>query len=363
MSVETFPKSTSTPDQDPDNINRLEAMFNAPAAETRNTPPLSPTGRALERVAAYLHKKANDSRERMVGSAHEQALDEYRDTDLEGYAGYMQDRLTATDEEGNPRQAEQEYARGRLANDRDIAHTEALNEYRGRDHAGYVDHLAKMSDDDQSNETAQKFAQRELNRENRREDRQEMQDKAKALLHRVGRNALNAAATAGLIGLGLSILGAEATARGARKAKASMKEAYYDERGRMAENAQMRKEAAQGHKQSRIDEREKRKSDARAERDQRRADKEADRLEQARVLRQEAILRAYAAARRKRERRIKWANRKEKIVGAFNSLVSFTGKQKRRIGRFAARAHAAGKAAKSAWENHDRVVEYNKTIK
>jgi hypothetical protein len=345
MSVETL-RPTADPDQEPnqDNIDDLEAMLNAPSSvETHNTTHPSSTGRALERAATFLQDRADKSRQRIVGTAHEKALNEYSATDRAGYDTHMSHLEIAEDEDGNPMEAQQEYAANRRENDRNAAHSEALKEYRGRDRGEYVDHLTQLAGEAQPSDAVQEFVQPELDRENRREARQEAKDKAKSFLRRVGRRSLRTLVNGGFIGLGLGVMGAEAAARGARKAKTSVKEAYNNERGRLAENAQMRKEDAQARKDERISARAERKEAKQTER---------ERLEEA--ARREAIMRARAAQRRKNERRQRWAARRESVVNAFNTAKNFTGRQKRRIGKVASRAHASGQAAIEAWKKFEK---------
>lgn len=104
-------------------------------------------------------------------------------------------------------------------------HTEALAEYRDRDHSGYVNHLAKLSDtqiegDLIGTEEIQTFAEDSLNRENRIEDRNEAIDKAKSKLRGFGRSALDILRKTGRItaavGIGVGIIAGRGIARGAR---------------------------------------------------------------------------------------------------------------------------------------------------
>lgn len=248
---------------------------------------LSPTAHALNRVATFLEVRATNK-------VHEQALDEYRDRDRSGYADHMQHLTETVDAEGHPIGDQREYATNRLTNERNAAHDEALKDYREQDHASYIDHLAQLADEGNTNESARNFGQQELDRENRIASRQE----AMAKVRKIGRDAL-------MVGVGLTVMAVGAANEGIQNRRAK--------RARRKEEARNR----------RTERREKRQ----AKRDRYRAASKA-----------ESLKRARAAAARKRARRERWAGRRESAA------------------RFGRRAHATGAAAIEAWKNYEENV-------
>lgn len=295
--------------------------------EAEVTTPERPDNRQLSPTADALKRAANFLEERAMNKAHETALDEYRDTNRDAYAEHIQKLTKATDEEGNPIDAQREYATNRLTEERNDAHDEALKEYRQNDHSDYVDHLAKLADGSNDNKSARKYGQKELNRENRRESRAELMEKTRTTLRRFGRSAMNrlrsVSRDALLIPLGYGLAAGEAI-QSRREARAA------------------RKETAKANKAAR-------KAARQAEREQARANKDAERERTKNERREEALRRASAAAERKRGRKARRAERREKV---FN----YGKTQKARIGRFGRRTRAAGSAFKEAWKNYEETV-------
>lgn len=97
------------------------------------------------------------------------------------------------------------------------AHSEALKEYRSIDNAGYVDHIASLAESEEVSPMAQASAQMALEREHRIADTKEFFDTSKENVSKLGRSALKSLKSAGMITLGLGVLGAEAAGRGAKR--------------------------------------------------------------------------------------------------------------------------------------------------
>lgn len=105
------------------------------------------------------------------------------------------------------------------------AHGEALDEYRDRDHSGYIDHLANMKDSQEATPVARATAEMALEAEHRRADRKEMADKAKTMLRGFGSSALAHLKNAGRVTVSLPAAAAEASVNGVKRANEAMGDA------------------------------------------------------------------------------------------------------------------------------------------
>lgn len=264
------------------------------------------------------------------------------------------------------------------------AHDEALKEYRERDYNGYVDHLGSLEDSSEVSPAAKASARMALDREYLKADIQEKLDKAKDKVRGFGRSALSRLKGAGLITAGLGIMSAEATGRSVKKASEATKtgtikfgekvgdgfitglkkvEAGMDSAGETVADIRSARRQAADRKADAVATQE---AIAHAEKIKTQREKEAARQE-----------RREAALARKNVRHAKWASRREAVKQGFVDVKDATVKgakfakdtvktnaefagaatreisreQKAKLGRFAARARAAGEGAVDGWKS------------
>ncbi len=260
------------------------------------------------------------------------------------------------------------------------AHGEALKEYRDRDYDGYIGHLANVADSPEATPLAKASAEMAVEREWRREDREKMVNEMTVKVKGFGRSALSRLKSAGLVTLGLSIMGAEATGRGAKKTVEagsatvdSARETIADYRNSRRQAAERKAEAAATAKYERHAAKVQKKNE-KAQVKQERVDA---RLEAARQ-------RKEAAQARKAERHAKWSSRREafrqygsdvkagiietkdaavkgaKFAGnTIKTNAEFAGaaareltrEQKAKLGHLATKARAAGQGAVEGWKS------------
>lgn len=316
MSLETAPRTDTEPDND---THDTETVVERP--DNRHA---SPTAHALDRAALFLQERADRLEARAIGNAHEEALDEYRSRDLEGYANHMHSLTEAADAEGNPVEAQREYATNRLTSERNADHTAALAEYRRQDREGYRKHLSQLAAEGNDNETSRNYGQRKLDTEKVID----MPGKAARALRRFARTSLNVLRGAGLIGLGVTLLAGEGISRRAAGIR--------------------RKNTAETNKKSRKERRAERREANKTERERKQT---ADRLERQRL--------ARAAAARKAARRKRWAE--SKPGRGYRATANFSRAQRARVGRFGRRTGAAigaaGGAFSETWKNYGKTTE------
>lgn len=105
------------------------------------------------------------------------------------------------------------------------AHSEALKEYRDRDHSDYIDHLANLKDSQEATPMARATAEMALEGEYRKADREEMIEKAKNKVRGFGSSALTRLKNAGRLTVGLPVTAVEAGIKGAKRANEAMGDA------------------------------------------------------------------------------------------------------------------------------------------
>ena len=256
------------------------------------------------------------------------------------------------------------------------AHSEALKEYRDRDHSDYVDHVSSLADNAETKE-ARDYNRALLRKDERRTDREELIDAGKARLRTVGNIAVEQSKEAGTIAYGLGVMGKE-------KAKSAAKDAGltalglgvmgYEAASKRYETAKFRHELNSESRAFRKDyKRETKRFDKDAERASKRLKKEAK--QDIRVAKKED--RRFEREMRAKMRSEKWEARITKINVAYESKKeavivrlengarrtgeayyatkeSYEAKKqavadkKRRVGAFALKARSAGAAAWSA---------------
>lgn len=313
---------SETPDQRSSEIETLNKMFNAPEASTSETADNSGETREISPLGSTLVRAA----ERVSSILEARAINK--------------------------------------------AHGEALKEYRDRDHSDYVDHIASLAESTEATPMAQVSAQMALEREYRIADREQLIADAKDKLRGFGNSALRRLKSAGLIGLGIGIIGAEAGAKSAKKGAELASEGARFAGKTVKTNAEVAAAVGKHYVGEKVENAKEKvtatwdKAEAAAGRAGARMesaidngiDKVTGTIEAAKEAleyrRQAAIKRKEAALTRKYERHAGWMKLKRKSVETVDRARELTVEQKRKIGRFAARAKASGEAAVEAWKSN-----------
>lgn len=250
------------------------------------------------------------------------------------------------------------------------AHGEALKEYRDRDHSDYVDHLSSLADSTEATPTAKASAQIALEREYHIADREQLIADAKDKIRGFGNSALRRLKNAGLVTLGIGIIGAEAGVKSAKKGAELAEEGARFAGKTVKANAEVATAIGKHYVGEKIQNTKDKitstwdKAEATAGRAGARVEGAIDNginkvtgtIEAAKEAleyrRQAAIKNKEAALTRKYERHATWMKLKRKTGETIERTREVTVEQKRKIGRFAARAKASGEAAVDAWKNN-----------
>lgn len=249
------------------------------------------------------------------------------------------------------------------------AHDAALKEYRDRDHSGYVDHVAGLASDGETDDI-RSFNKGLLRKDERRTDREELIEGATLQLRALGGLALDKTKDAGLIALGVGAIGyekAEKVGKDAGLIALGVGVMGYEAASKRVDTAKFRHELNATERNTRkSDKKELRQHDKHAKRELKREYKQIKK--DTKQLTQED--RAFDRDLARTARVEKWEARVDKVEGAIRSKKeavigrtseayrtskeSYEAKKlavankKRRLGAFAVKARTAGAAALSA---------------
>lgn len=235
------------------------------------------------------------------------------------------------------------------------AHDEALKEYRDRDHSGYVDHIASLAEaTDKHGEPleSQNFGAKLLSKEHSRADREKFIEDGKQRLSKMGSTALDLAKNAGLITVGVGVMGYNATAKLARESK--LKHDIKSENKDFIKS--YKKETGRFDKQAKRESKKLDKANAiaikKAKRDDKRFDRSMNRKATIEKWQDRAIKVGEFYANSKEATIVRAENGARRVGNTYRSsketyeaVKTSTTEKKRKLGAFALKARVAGQAA------------------
>lgn len=227
------------------------------------------------------------------------------------------------------------------------AHSEALKEYRDRDHSDYVDHVAGLASDGETDET-RKFNKALLRKEERRSDREELIEGATLQLRALGGLALDKTKDAGYIAVGIGALGyekAEKVTKDAGLIALGVGVMGYEAAGKRVQVAKFKHEVKSDDRAFRKNyAKEMKQFDKGAQRDAK-ALKKDQKVEMRQAKKDD---RSFERDMKRKATVEKWQGRVQKTAETYEKVKTTTVEKKRKMGRFALKARTVGTAAWSA---------------